>query len=315
MRKSVFVGIALSVWIVGVPAAALETISIDLDGKLRGEPFSEAVVAERATASLQGWSCEGALVTRNDASVHEGNVLIIRSGTTEVEIEAYEDSSEASTTRFGTVTLGESIIVSVRFGEDGVTSGDASILLECDQPPGEIIVSKAFDANGDGVADDLPADLESPGFGFTTTWGDSIQLRLGESATSGDLPPGTYGVLEVPTEFVADGYEWILTGATCSDGSDASAIELGAGEIITCTFTNTRVRVQGQVTTTTSPPTTTPSTSSTGPSSTTSSSVSPGTLPFTGSSDTSALAVVAAGSALLAGWALVIGANRSRSRE
>ena len=40
-----------------------------------------------------------------------------------------------------------------------------------------------------------------------------------------------------------------LTGATCSDGSAPGAIDLGAGETVTCTFTNTkqaRIVVQKQ---------------------------------------------------------------------
>ena len=33
---------------------------------------------------------------------------------------------------------------------------------------------------------------------------------------------------------------WDLTSATCSDGSPVTAIDLSAGEAVTCTFTNTK---------------------------------------------------------------------------
>jgi hypothetical protein len=34
---------------------------------------------------------------------------------------------------------------------------------------------------------------------------------------------------------------WNLTGATCSDGSNPSSINLGVGEVVTCTFNNTKL--------------------------------------------------------------------------
>ncbi len=47
--------------------------------------------------------------------------------------------------------------------------------------------------------------------------------------------PGTYAV----TETVPVG--WQQTGATCSNGSQPSAIVLGAGQLVTCTYTNTNL--------------------------------------------------------------------------
>jgi hypothetical protein len=51
---------------------------------------------------------------------------------------------------------------------------------------------------------------------------------------SGSLASGTYSV----TETIPEG--WTLTGATCSDGNNPDEINLGAGETVTCTFTNTK---------------------------------------------------------------------------
>ena len=48
------------------------------------------------------------------------------------------------------------------------------------------------------------------------------------------MKPGTYNA----SETVPDG--WSLTSATCNDGSQPNAIALGAGETVTCTFTNTK---------------------------------------------------------------------------
>jgi hypothetical protein len=51
---------------------------------------------------------------------------------------------------------------------------------------------------------------------------------------SGAIRPGTYAA----TQTLPDG--WDLTSATCSDGSDPGAVNLGPGETVTCTFTNTK---------------------------------------------------------------------------
>ena len=54
------------------------------------------------------------------------------------------------------------------------------------------------------------------------------------STTKGGLNPGTYDVAETGPPA-----GWTLTSATCSDGSDPSAISLQDNETVTCTFTNT----------------------------------------------------------------------------
>jgi hypothetical protein len=54
----------------------------------------------------------------------------------------------------------------------------------------------------------------------------------GGTNDSGPLDPGTYSVTELPVA------GWVLTSATCSDGSNPSSISLQAGETVTCTFNN-----------------------------------------------------------------------------
>ena len=79
-------------------------------------------------------------------------------------------------------------------------------------------------------------DGSSQSFEFDPSWSASnFNLTDGNQSNSGWLAPATYSVAEVniPTG-------WDLTSATCSDGSPVSAIVLGAGETVTCTFTNTQ---------------------------------------------------------------------------
>jgi hypothetical protein len=71
-------------------------------------------------------------------------------------------------------------------------------------------------------------------FTFDTSYGPDFSLSDGQSNDSGALLPGSYSVAEI----VPAG--WDLTSATCDDGSAPANIGLGAGETVTCTFTNTQ---------------------------------------------------------------------------
>src|SRR5262249_54066259 len=66
--------------------------------------------------------------------------------------------------------------------------------------------------------------------GFT----DSFSLKNGEQDTNADINPGTYTASETDP-----GPNYVLTSAVCDDGSPVTAIDLGQGETVTCTFTNT----------------------------------------------------------------------------
>ena len=70
-------------------------------------------------------------------------------------------------------------------------------------------------------------------FAFAASYdADGFTLSNGQQNDSGQLPPGTYAVSEtVPPR-------WSLISATCNDGSSPGAIGVGAGETVTCTFTN-----------------------------------------------------------------------------
>jgi len=91
---------------------------------------------------------------------------------------------------------------------------------------GEIVVVKQTDPDGSAES-----------FDFTTNYGSPFSLVDDGFSLSGPLLPtsenGTYSVSEtVP-------FGWELTSATCDDGSPVSAIDLGPGETVTCTFNNT----------------------------------------------------------------------------
>ncbi|MCD6344101.1 MAG: hypothetical protein J7M17_00645 [Anaerolineae bacterium] len=71
-------------------------------------------------------------------------------------------------------------------------------------------------------------------FEFEPSYGANFTLSDGGTHASGLLAPGVYSV----TEIAQTG--WYLASAICSDGSTPSAIDLAAGETVTCTFENTQ---------------------------------------------------------------------------
>jgi hypothetical protein len=73
-------------------------------------------------------------------------------------------------------------------------------------------------------------------FDFTASYTETFSLSDGETKDSGLLVPGTgYTV----TETSLSGWD---TSSACSDESSPSDIDLTAGEVVTCTFTNTNIR-------------------------------------------------------------------------
>jgi hypothetical protein len=90
--------------------------------------------------------------------------------------------------------------------------------------PGRIVVKQQTEPSAD------PQE-----FSFTTNHGPGFALEDGESNDSGPLTPaGDYSVSQVLP------VGWDLASATCSDGSPIDGIDVGAGETVTCTFTNVK---------------------------------------------------------------------------
>ena len=89
--------------------------------------------------------------------------------------------------------------------------------------PGTIIIVKQTYPDG-----------ETGSFEFSTDYSSNFFLADNGTNNSGNLLSGTYSVSEIN---IPAGFD--LFSATCDDGSDPSAISLGPGETVTCTFTNT----------------------------------------------------------------------------
>ena len=119
----------------------------------------------------------------------------------------------------------------------GATCSDGSLPSAIDLGPGETVTCTFSDflARGNIIVDKVTDPSGSAQqFEFDPDWGANFFLADGDTPVdSGALLPGVYSVTEVNLPA-----GWSLSGATCSDGSDPAAIDLGAGEVITCTFSD-----------------------------------------------------------------------------
>jgi hypothetical protein len=138
----------------------------------------------------------------------------------------------------GTYSVGE-VNLPAGWSQSNVTCSDGSSPSAIDLSPGEAVtcVFSNLLARGRIYVDKVTDPSGSAqSFEFEPSWGDNFFLTdAGAPNDSGALLPGTYSVDEVN---LPSG--WDLTSATCDDGSPISAIDLGPGEVVTCTFTNTQ---------------------------------------------------------------------------
>jgi hypothetical protein len=94
---------------------------------------------------------------------------------------------------------------------------------------GQIIVDKVTDPGGDTTSFDFRVDGSPAGFS-------RVSFSLTDPATPNTIAVEANGVYTV-AETIASG--WSLTDSSCSDGSSIDNISVSAGEIVTCTLTNT----------------------------------------------------------------------------
>jgi hypothetical protein len=123
------------------------------------------------------------------------------------------------------------------------TCDDGSAPGAVNLAPGETVhCSFTHTLRGTIVIDEVTVPANDPqSFNFTVSGGpDAINqaFALTDAApphASGSVRPGMYAAAQSPA-----GSSWDLTSAVCSDGSAVGSIGLGAGETVTCTFTNTK---------------------------------------------------------------------------
>lgn len=122
--------------LLATPAMAQTSqIEIFLDQILRGKPGDVFVVhTESVDPALVGGTCSGTAQTENNASEHPNNDLTISSGGSTTVIADFEAIAGMVTGSGATLTLGETITVSIRLGGNGISSEGLLIVLSCTPP-------------------------------------------------------------------------------------------------------------------------------------------------------------------------------------
>ncbi len=127
------------------------TITFEVAGVLTGQiPGSVAELhTETVPTDLVGQTCTFAVATENNSSVHPGNALLLQTGDASGEIPEVEATPGQTFTGSAPVVLGETIVASIRFGENGITSGGFTITITC-APVGGIETGAGGTASSDG---------------------------------------------------------------------------------------------------------------------------------------------------------------------
>lgn len=142
---AVFAG--LSVWMVSGPAAA-QDIEIPIEQTVIDTTPKSTVQIGQADvpADLVGRTCEIEVVVTNQSSVHPGNNLIVASDGSSVTVEGVEDEAGGVSTVAGSITLGDTITVSVFLGRDSISSLGSNLSVTCaplpPTPPAPTVVTR-----------------------------------------------------------------------------------------------------------------------------------------------------------------------------
>lgn len=117
----------------GSPVSA-QTITVDIaDGTLIQGPVGSvhSLGSQDVPADLVGQSCDLVIEVKNNESVHPGNSIIVSSGDSKVTLDKVEEEAGTSVSTKGTLVLGKAIDVSVKLGEDEMSSLGSEVSVTC----------------------------------------------------------------------------------------------------------------------------------------------------------------------------------------
>jgi hypothetical protein len=125
--------LALTLFSFASPASAVDDIVIPIDTIVRGDEGDVEVVATVAVdPELVGDTCSAELTDSNNESTHPNNDLIVTSGSWNETIPDVESEANSTQVVAGEIILGETVVVEVRLGPDGVFSGGLTLTFDCE---------------------------------------------------------------------------------------------------------------------------------------------------------------------------------------
>lgn len=131
----VFLPSLLLIVTVSSPAKAQSDLTLEAQKDVRrGDGGSTLLLDEVSVPSdLQGLTCVANVVGSNNPSTHPGNDLLLVSASTEEfsEVEAVPDQIADDS---GSIVLGDSVQLELRFGPGGVSSAGWVVVINCPPP-------------------------------------------------------------------------------------------------------------------------------------------------------------------------------------
>jgi uncharacterized repeat protein (TIGR01451 family) len=224
--------------IVDTPTEVTITLFVSTSANITGGPcVSEAIIKLLVESSSSITVVKNAIPNDSQAFQFTGSPVI-------GDFSLYDDGSSGPDPTHNNKTFGElqpgnySIEEIVPPGWDltSAVCSDGSPVNAIDLGPGEnVTVTFTNTKRGRIIVDKVTSPTADPQeFEFQTNYGNSFNLSDASTPNdSGPLSPGTYSVIEIPVPC------WD-TQITSDDGSDPSAIQLGPGETIHVTATNTK---------------------------------------------------------------------------
>ncbi|MDH3499999.1 MAG: hypothetical protein OEM97_07745 [Acidimicrobiia bacterium] len=117
---------------VALPASAVDDIVIPIDTVVRSPEGELTQLASVAVESeLIGSVCTVSAEADNNASVHPSNDIIVSSGSDQELLLDVEGVGGGVTVASNSLTLGETVVLTLRMGSDRVFSGGITVTVDC----------------------------------------------------------------------------------------------------------------------------------------------------------------------------------------
>lgn len=124
------------VLVVSTANVGASDLTIPSYGVVRGAPGSTATVGSLdVPAQFQGQACEVELIGENNESTHPDNDLTVTTGSESYTFSDIESVAFGAGAVNGTMVLGGVVVLTLTFGEDGVTSGGYAVTFDCAEIP------------------------------------------------------------------------------------------------------------------------------------------------------------------------------------
>lgn len=208
------VTLAITFGVGAAPVSADELIAFSNDELLIAEPGTLTNLAEVSVAPSEvGQLCTLSVASQNQASIHNGNDLIVRSGDVETVIADVEAEADQATDLSVDIVLGPTISVDLRMGPDWVSSLGFGLWLECSTADQVLVTGQpehcpnSPEENPSTTTDDDQTGADQPGDDHQISEGTSADCSAVVDDTDPEIepPPLTAAPVEIPTVPPQDG--------------------------------------------------------------------------------------------------------------